>query len=60
MGYSMRITYQVLGGHTHVSIWTGKAGYTHGKAGNIVMTNEEFTAWKNGTIITEWVEKEKG
>lgn len=51
---NMKITYRILGGHTHISIFTGK-NYL-GKAGDICMTNEEFEAWKNNTIKLEFVE----
>lgn len=61
MKYAMRIYYKVMGGHTHVSIWTGKHGFPNsfGKAGDICMTNEEFEAWQSRQIITEWTPTDK-
>lgn len=54
MKKKMRIVYEVLGGHTHISIFTGNAGGGLGKAGDICMTNEEFSQWRDATIEIEW------
>ena len=58
--YKMRVYFQVLGGHTHLNIFTGRniENGTLGKAGAMCMTNEEFTAWKSGRINLEFVEHE--
>lgn len=45
----MRVHFKVLGGHTHCAVFTGKKGYTLGKAGDLCMTNEEFRAWHFAT-----------
>ena len=57
--YQMKITYEVLGGHTHIHIWTGRPGCVLGKAGDLCMTNEEFTAWKDNQIQLDFVEVNK-
>jgi hypothetical protein len=50
--FLMRVYYSVRGGHVHVRIFVGKAyeGATLGKAGNLCLTNEEFQAWKAGSL----------
>jgi hypothetical protein len=54
--YAMRVYFQVLGGHTHFSIWTGKKDCTLGKSVDIgCMTNEEFNAWRQGSAWMEFV-----
>jgi hypothetical protein len=49
----MKIYYIVQGGHTHMSIFTGSET-NRGKAGTLTMTNEEFEAWKNGTMTLDF------
>ena len=56
--YTIRVYFEVLGGHTHMHIRVGKTGCTLGGAGDIVMTNEEFEAWRMGKARVEFVEKE--
>lgn len=42
-----RIRYIEAGGHTHMSIFAGPASnLTHGKCGDLSMTNEEFAQFK--------------
>lgn len=55
--YTMRIYYEVLGGHTHITIWTEPRNGQVGKCGDIIMTNEEFQAWQSGAIRLEFFEK---
>jgi hypothetical protein len=38
----MCIYFKQLGGHTHMRVFTGKEGFTLGKAGDLCFTNEEF------------------
>jgi hypothetical protein len=38
--------YEVLGAHTHVTFFVSRAGHTRGKAGDLVMNNEEFAAFR--------------
>ena len=57
--YALRVWYEVLGGHTHISIFSGKRGCTLGKCGDICMTNDEFTAWRENTIAMEFKEVPK-
>jgi hypothetical protein len=38
--------YEVLGGHTHVTFFVSRAGHTRGKAGDLIMNNEEFAAFR--------------
>lgn len=52
--YSMRVYFLRAGGHTHINIWTGPNKFTHGKAGYICMTNDEFDAWHDGSIGVEF------
>lgn len=54
--YTIRVYYRVLGGHTHIRVFTGKTGFTLGKAGDLCMTNEEFEAWKNNVANCEFLE----
>lgn len=54
--YKMRVIYEVLGGHTHIQIFTGKDGFGLGKSGELCMTNEEFTAWRQGLCLMEFGE----
>ena len=56
--HSMVIYFEVLGSHTHMNIWTGEVNTTRGKAGNLVMTNAEFEAWRNGSMQITYVQKE--
>jgi len=47
-GYVMRVYWKELGGHTHLRIFVGKESNIHlGKAGEIVMRNEEFAAFRD-------------
>jgi len=40
----VRVLYTVGGGHTHVRVFVGAAeNLTHGKAGDLTFTNEEWT-----------------
>ena len=40
----VRVLYMVGGGHTHVRVFVGAAeNLTHGKAGDLCFTNEEWT-----------------
>ena len=52
--YSMRIYFDRAGGHTHMNIWTGPIGRTHGKAGDLCLTNDEFEEWQKGNIKMEF------
>jgi hypothetical protein len=38
--------YEVLGGHTHLTFFVARARHTRGKAGDLVMNNEEFAAFR--------------
>jgi hypothetical protein len=38
--------YDVLGAHTHVRLFVARAGNTRAKAGDFVMSNEEFAAFR--------------
>ena len=41
------IRYQRAGGHTHFRVFVGNSGdMTHGNAGRLCMTNEEFDAFR--------------
>lgn len=55
---SMRVQWEVKGGHTHCAIWTGQTQHTHGMAGVLTMTNEEFKAWKEGLMKFEFRKKD--
>ena len=57
--HNMFVYFEVLGTHTHLHIWTGELGTSRGKAGNLVMTNAEFEAWRNGSMQITYVQKEK-
>ena len=61
MNKRMRVYHQQLGGHTHIKIFTGRAieNGTLGKAGDLVMTNEEFEQWRNGTIELEFIDNQR-
>jgi hypothetical protein len=52
----MRVYWKELGGHTHMRICTGKTGYTLGRSGDLVFTNEEFRAWKQSRMLTDRVD----
>ena len=55
--HTMRVHFDEQGGtHTHLHIWTGKTGFTLGKAGTLTVTNEEFAAWKEGKLKFEFIE----
>jgi hypothetical protein len=54
---TIRIYYEELGGHTHMSVWSGGNGASMGKSGELVMTNEEFKDWKSGYANVEFVER---
>jgi hypothetical protein len=51
--YKMKVYYQELGGHTHLVIFTGHNidNGTCGKAGELIMTTEEFEAWMQGESV---------
>jgi hypothetical protein len=53
---TFRAYWKVAGGHTHIVVFTGRKGFTLGKAGELVMTNEEFEAWKQHGGLVEFVE----
>jgi hypothetical protein len=44
--FSFAFWYEVLGAHTHVTLFVARAGCTRGKAGDLVMSNEEFVAFR--------------
>ena len=45
---SFKFYFKVMGGHTHIRVFAGPhPDYTHGKCGDLVMTNEEWQAFKN-------------
>jgi len=50
----IRFYYVELGGHTHIAVFSGNE-INRGKAGDLVMTNEEFAAFKDGTAIVEFL-----
>jgi hypothetical protein len=52
--YTIRLRYRILGGHTHIKIYSGKTGGTLGCAGDFIMTNDEFQAWKERNVILEF------
>jgi len=56
--YQMKVKYEILGGHTHIAIFTGKYEGTCGKAGDLCMTNEEFEAWRTGQISMQFIRKQ--
>jgi hypothetical protein len=60
--YIVRVFHTQLGGHTHVRILTGHLNLINNAslayAGKLVMTNEEFAAWKAGTALMQFVENE--
>ena len=50
-----RIRYNERGGHTHMSIFAGPASnLTHGKCGDLSMTNEEFAQFKAATRSSDF------
>lgn len=53
--FTIRIRYQVAGGHVHMTVWSGKAGFTLGKSGDLCMTVDEFEAWRSNTANLEFV-----
>jgi len=54
---TIRIYWKRLGGHTHMRVFSGDLGRTLGKAGDLVMTNEEFDAWRFGRHAIEFIEE---
>lgn len=65
--YKMRVDYKILGGHTHMQVRTGHDDIILGLAGELTMTNEEFSAWRNnsreradGNIFIEFREEPNG
>ena len=45
-----RIRYTERGGHTHMAVFAGRHSLvTHGKCGDLCMTNEEFAEFKAKT-----------
>jgi hypothetical protein len=40
------VYYEVLAGHTHMRVFSGIEGKQRGKAGNLVMTNDEFAVFR--------------
>lgn len=54
--YAMRVSYEVLGGHTHMRVRTGVHNCTLGVSGDLCMTNEEFNAWRDKTAIVEFIQ----
>jgi hypothetical protein len=56
--HDLRVTFEILGGHTHFHMRTGKQLGRCNDA-DICMTNEEFTAWRTGTMNVEFVEKHR-
>jgi hypothetical protein len=53
----MRVYFEVLGGHTHIRIFSGKFGGTLGCAGKITLTKEEFQSWTDGRMTFEFIEQ---
>ena len=41
-----RLSYRVLGGHTHVRVFAGQGTLSLGACGNLVFRNEEWTAFQ--------------
>lgn len=56
---TMRIYFRVLGGHTHLRVFTAIAGRNLGLAGHLTMTNEEFAAWKGNKGKLEFIDESK-
>ena len=60
MNYLTRFYYSVLGGHTHIAVFVGRDSRSAddvdelpaglGKAGNLILRNEEFEAFKNSIV----------
>lgn len=58
MTFQMRVYYEVQGSHTHIKIFCGPIGRTLGNAGKLVLSNEEFEAWKRDQMTMEFIEKQ--
>jgi len=54
MNYCMRVLYEPRGEHTHMRIYIGQTDTTLALAGELVMRNEEFAAWKQYLLRTEF------
>jgi hypothetical protein len=54
--FKIRVRYVVKGGHVHMRVFTGRnfPDSTLGKAGELVMGEDEFQEWQEGTITTEF------
>jgi hypothetical protein len=51
---TMRVYWQLRGAHVHCDVFMGNQGRTLGRCGDLCMTEEEFEAWKNAAIVTDW------
>lgn len=53
-----RIRYKITPGHTHMRVFVGSSPeVTHGKAGDLCMTNEEFEEFKTLTPTVEFIDE---
>jgi hypothetical protein len=56
--FGMRIYAKRQGGHTHLRIFIGpKNSVSYGCAGEFIVRNEEFEAWRDGRISVEFREE---
>lgn len=60
-GFEYVFWYEVLGAHVHVTLFVYRAGHTRCKAGDFVMDDEEFVAFRLTCekVGMEFYEKEK-
>ena len=56
--FGMRIYAKRQGDHTHLRIFIGqKNSVSYGSAGEFIVRNEEFEAWRDGRISVEFREE---
>lgn len=46
MKLTIKFRYEILGGHAHIAVFSGKSGFTLGKCGDLIMTVDEFRAFR--------------
>ncbi len=59
----LRVYHKQLGGHTHMRVLTGSSTLvqtpTLGVSGDLIMTNEEFAAWQDKSILLQFIEDDR-
>ena len=49
----VRVRHRLIDGHVHVAVWTGR-GPTHGLAGLLAFSEEEWPAVRGGFVRSGW------